>query len=112
MIANYLIIYRVADGRAWSSEMFSKATEMISSISFHGNSAYDNTRVIGDPVSATMISHSQSRAIDAALQTLEMASDDTSSRGKVDDMPRSSIGSSQSNTQRIGTVSWVPKEIA
>ena len=110
MIANYLIIYRVADGRAWSSEMFSKAAGTLSSISFHGNSFFQNTQAndASEPTSSAM-SDTQVRAISAPLGTLEISDDDASSGSRVDDAPKLAMGNRTSHPTSFNSkkVSWV-----
>ncbi|KAK7688166.1 hypothetical protein QCA50_008536 [Cerrena zonata] len=112
MIANYLIIYRVADGRAWSSEMFTKATGTISSIGFHTDPSYHDAAMTGssEPASPTAVSHSQPRAAGDPFRSLGNIDDGASSRSKVDEISKSLEGSGQSDTQNGRVVSWVSKE--
>lgn len=109
MIANYLIIYRVADGRAWSSEMFTKATGVVSSIAFDSNASYNDTpsRNNSEPTTTTVVS--DSRAYSVPLQTLGIVDDGVSSRSKVDDSSKVSVERSSVHT-KSRVISWVQKE--
>ncbi|CAL1697332.1 unnamed protein product [Somion occarium] len=55
MIASYLIIYRVIQGRAWSTDTFAKTNNPASSIAFSSSYGHSATRVAGGAGSTNTI---------------------------------------------------------